>query len=327
MTHTPTPLPQVVASYPIAGDRGVDLHGPFTLSLSASVDPERVQAQFWFSPTVQGAVHWPAADRVQFLPQDLVTDTAYALRVSLQAPGLAATEVFSATFETGSGGAPLPILMYHRLRDLADDASQGQRDWSVSPANFRAQMDYLVAQGYHTIDMDALAAYLMRREPLPSRPVVISMDDGWLDVYDVAYPVLSERGLMACLFVLPDYVEYSAYLDWEQMQALREAGFYFGSHSLSHPNLRALEADELERQVVDSKAAIEENVGQPVTAFCYPMGAYNDQVLTALAEAGYQTACTLASGYAQYRDELLKLRRIWVYYDMSLERFASKLPW
>jgi peptidoglycan/xylan/chitin deacetylase (PgdA/CDA1 family) len=127
--------------------------------------------------------------------------------------------------------------------------------------------------------------------------------------------------------VLPHFALNSGFLSWEQMRTLRAQGAYFGSHSDSHPDLRTLDAEALREELEGSRKEIEKEVGQQVTAFSYPMGAYNKEVMEQLRTYGYRTACTLAGGYRQYRGELLALRRIWVTYDMSLEDFQDRLPW
>lgn len=329
-TLPPTPLPAVVASYPIHGDLAVPLTARMALALEREVDPQAVEVEFAFSPALEGQVVWLDAAHPSFEPAALITQTAYAMTATLRAAGgLGPTLTFTATFETGDRGAPIPILMYHRLRDLAADASQGQRDWSVAPASLEQQLDYLAERGYHTISLAQLVDYFEAQEPLPPRPVVISMDDGYRDVVEIAWPLLAKRGFIASLLVLPGYIEYSAYMDWEQMRALREAGYDFGSHSMTHPDLRSIPAAEAETEVRDSKALLEEHLGMPVVAFCYPMGAYNSATIALLQAQGYRAALTLASGYYQRADDdgLFRLKRTWVYYDMTLEQFADKLPW
>ena len=330
-TWTLTPLPAIIASYPIDGDRAVPEDARFLVLLSSPVDPLGVAASFAFSPTVEGSISWPSEVEIAFQPEALVTDTVYAMVFSLQSlgSGVRAPAVLTATFETGDGGVPVPILMYHRFRELDADATQGQRDWSVSPSEFAVQMDYLVARGYHSIHFGDLLAYVDDGRPLPSRPVIISMDDGWREIYDVAWPVLRERGLLASLFVLPDYAEYSAYANWDELKELAAAGFYFGSHSLTHPDLRTLPTADALAEICESKGRIEAELDQPIVVFCYPMGAYNQEVIAKLEACGYRAACTLAGGYYQPTDGdgLFRLKRVWVYYDMTVDQFAAKLPW
>ena len=298
--------------------------------LESSVDTKKVEASFVFSPTLPGQVSWLDSKKVAFLPQGLGANKLYTMTFALRGRGedVDAHTVFTATFSTGTGGVPIPILMYHRLQELSPDAGQHQRDWTVAPANLEKQLRCLADRGYRTIDFTSLVAYFRRQEPLPLRPIIISMDDGYREVYDMARPLLAQYGFTACLFVIPAHVGYPAYLDWEQMRALRKAGYHFGSHTLNHHDLRKADEEEARRQIRESKARIEEELGQTVIAFSYPLGAHNARTIALLKEYSYQVAGTLDSGYYQRaeNDGLFRLKRIRVSYETTLEDFASKLP-
>lgn len=332
-TETPTlvPLPRVVASYPIEGDRAVPRDAAIVITLSGDADRARVEATFAFSPTLAGEASWLDARRVRFQPRELAAGRAYRLRFSLhrRERALDSGEVFTATFESGAGGVTIPILMYHHLRELEPEASKAEREWAVSPAQFERQLAYLSEKGYHSIDFAQMLAYIKNREPLPPRPAIISFDDGYHSFYAVGAPLLKKHGFTASILALPGNVDYPAYLSWAEMIELRQAGHYFGSHTLNHPNLTKLKPEEAKKQLVDSKALLEAKLGQPVNVFCYPLGSYNNEIVGWLKEAGYEAACSLDLGYIQRaeNDGLYHLRRIWVGYPTTLEDFARRLPW
>jgi peptidoglycan/xylan/chitin deacetylase (PgdA/CDA1 family) len=260
----------------------------------------------------------------------LAPDTPYTLHFSLRhRGGLEAGEALTATFASAGGGAPIPILMYHHIRELGPEASKAEQEWAVSPAEFARQLAYLKQKGYHSIDFAQLMAYFKQREPLPPRPLIISLDDGYVSAFDVAAPLLKAYGMIANIFALPGNVGYPAYLTWEQMIQLRQEGHHFGSHTLNHANLLKVGRVEAMRQLSQSKAVLEEKLGQPVIAFCYPLGGYNAEVISWVREAGYQAACSLELGYLQrpQKDGLYHLWRIWVGYHTTLEELGKKLPW
>lgn len=329
-TATAMPLPAVVASYPIDGDRSVPPDAALVLVLERPIDPAQVTATFILTPTLTGEVSWLDAQRVRFTQTEMITDTRYTLRFTLAARADAsqAQVTKEITFSVGNRGAPIPILMYHQIMELSLEAEQGIRDWVVPPAHLEEQLAYLAAHGFHNVNADRVVAYLRDREPLPPQPIVISMDDGYRTVYTVARPLLQKYGFTASLFVQSGRAENSGFLSWEHMRTLRDEGYYLGSHSIDHPDLLAVEPAEVLRQVRDSKAAIETNVGQPVTVFCYPLGKHNAALISLLQEEGYEAAVSLNPGYYQYRGVygLFQLARIWIYYDMTLEQFAAKLP-
>src|SRR5262249_48520329 len=76
----------------------------------------------------------------------------------------------------------VPILMYHYVRISPNPSDRLGFNLSVTPADFSRQMDWLAANGYHPIDFDDLRGYLLGREDLPSRPVILTFDDGYRDM-------------------------------------------------------------------------------------------------------------------------------------------------
>jgi len=190
---------------------------------------------------------------------------------------------------------PIPILMYHALLELDAGATPTQLEWTTSPQNFAAQMDYLAQTGYTTIGFGDLLAYLERGEPLPPKPVLITFDDGHYTFRTEAWPVAGE-------------------------------GVVIGSHSLDHSALTQMNVAEALRQVNDSKSLIEEHVDQPVTLFSYPYGAYDDTVIAILAQVGYGAACTINPSFYQHRGDPYRLNRIHPTYNDTIEDFAARLP-
>jgi len=187
-------------------------------------------------------------------------------------------------------------------------------------------MRYLAKNGYHTITPAQLVAYLTEGEPLPDRPIVISMDDGYKDVYESAHPILSELGLVPILFIVPEYIGYGAYLDWAQLQELVASGYAIGAHGYDHSNLRKADDQELEHQIVDSRDILAERLGVTVDAFCYPYGSYDERTLAMLAEHGYTSGYTLNRSIYQSADAVLRMNRLLVTYDTSIEAFRELLP-
>lgn len=220
----------------------------------------------------------------------------------------------------------VPILMYHHLADLSSTASELVLTWTVAPKKFQAQMDWLSQQGYHTITMGQLVAYLRDRKPLPSKPIVITFDDGWLEQYVTAFPVLKKYNFIGTFFVYTNAIDHGQFMTWAQLQEMSSVGMDIQSHTQTHPHLRLLSADAAFKEISESKAIIEKRLGKPVTAFNYPDGEYNTAIIEMLKRAGYDSAVTIAAGYKQRANELYLLHRIRVSYKDSLDDFIKRLP-
>jgi peptidoglycan/xylan/chitin deacetylase (PgdA/CDA1 family) len=195
-------------------------------------------------------------------------------------------------------------------------------------AVFERQMDYLEDHGYRTISLEQLSAFLEYREAIPRKSVIITIDDGYSSVYDVAYPILREHGFTATLFIYTDFVGVSSSaLSWEQLAEMKAAGFEVGSHTLSHSDLskqaegedeqayRARVAGELRR----SKEIIDRKLGQDTRFLAYPYGRFNTSVVKLTKESGYTLALSVKRGsnpffadpFVLKRDQILKRDMTW----------------
>lgn len=328
-TPTPAPPPLLIASHPIADDQAVPATAPLVLVFDQPMNTASVESALLISPPVEGSFSWPQPGRMVFTLAAWAEDTEYTVTLGMgarSAGGQSLDAPVKISFATGGSGVPIPILMYHALLELEDDATPVQLEWTTSPQSFAQQMDYLAQAGYTAIGFYDLLAYLERAEPLPPKPVIITFDDGHYTFRTEAWPVLKAHGFQATLFVVADYATYPGYLSWEQITELADEGVVIGSHGLDHTALTKMDADEVLRQVSDSKALIEEHVGQPVTLLSYPYGAYNDTVISILAQAGYRAACTINPSFYQHRSDPYRLSRIHPIYNDTLEDFAARLP-
>lgn len=219
--------------------------------------------------------------------------------------------------------AGIPVLNYHQINDHSKNAL------TVSSQQFAAQMDYLAASGYHTITLEELADALEQGRPLPEKPVLLTFDDGYRDNYDIAYPILKENGMKAVIFLITDYVSlYPNYLTWEQVRDMQQNGIEFGSHTLNHIDLTTCNTpEELQKQLINSKDALEWRLGRPVTFLAYPCGSRDKVVIEALKRAGYRGAFTVDTGSDHPGDNMYELRRIPIFggNNHTLLRFKIRL--
>ncbi len=228
---------------------------------------------------------------------------------------------------TGDGAAVIPILMYHKLKDLPNATSELGRMWTVAPQNFEEQMQWLARHGFHAITLAQLAGHLKHGQPLPPRPIVISFDDGLKEHYTVVFPILKRHNMVGTFFIYTSAIGQPWFATWEELRAMSAAGMDIQSHTVTHRYLRALAPDEREQEIVESKRVLERRLGTPVIALSYPYGDYDSALIELLMRAGYECAVGYRpGGYRQRRDELYMLRRIRVGYGDTLEEFARRLP-
>jgi peptidoglycan/xylan/chitin deacetylase (PgdA/CDA1 family) len=229
-----------------------------------------------------------------------------------------------------NGRTPLRILYYHSISDAPIRSS-------VSPAAFESQIEYLVRSGHHLLSLSDATRRLASGVPLQAKSVVITLDDGFDDNYENAFPILRRFGVTASIFLTVSYIGTDRLptltrtdfiprpLSWEQVKEMHVHGIEFGSHTLTHPMLSTIPLDEVRREVVESKRVIEDKLGTPVLFFCYPRGDFSVDVRNIVQEEGYLAACTTLPGTNSSRTDPFALRRTYVgRHDVSAE-FARKV--
>lgn len=225
-------------------------------------------------------------------------------------------------------GVRVPILMYHHVADPGN-AHESVRLWFVTPERFTEQMEWLHRAAFTTITPEQLRARLIEGTPLPPRPILITFDDGWAEQYAAAFPVLKRLGMTATFYVYSNGMaagNAGGYLSWDQLKEMHAAGMTIGGHTISHPNLTALPDDAVTRELVESKAAIEKNLGVPCTTFAYPYGDFDGRVTGLVRQSGYTSAMGTEPGHTQRPDDLFELRRVRVSSHETLETFKALLP-
>lgn len=220
--------------------------------------------------------------------------------------------------------ADIPILVYHHIRDTKPyPKSTWSYKMSVSPSIFEAQMQWLNDRGYTTITLDEYVALRNGTKASVNKPVVITFDDNNRSQYELAYPVLAKNGQVATFYMVSNRVKNSAFLTEEEIRTMAKGGMDIQSHSVSHPTMTNLSAANLERELLESKKALEKLLGAPVRHIAYPNTAHNPRVRDATKKAGYVTGTIMDPRYARSTDDWMKLPRIMMTDDTVL---ATVLP-
>ncbi len=217
----------------------------------------------------------------------------------------------------------IPVLNYHQINDSAHNAL------TVTTTQFEAQMKYLAKNGYHTITPSELADALENNAALPEKPVLITFDDGYLDNYNNAFPILKRYNMKATIFLITDYVSvYPNYLTWDKALEMQENQIDLESHTLSHVELsKTGSATETLHQLTDSKKAIEWHLKKKVDFLAYPCGSYDDETIALVKDAGYRAAFTVQYGANKPGAQMYALDRIPIFGGNShtLLRFKLRL--
>jgi peptidoglycan/xylan/chitin deacetylase (PgdA/CDA1 family) len=229
----------------------------------------------------------------------------------------------------------LRILAYHAIADLRDDPVLAE--YGVSPQLFAAQIDGLAAQGWQFVDLDAALAWLSGKGRLPQRAILLTFDDAYTDLLEVAAPLLSKRAIPAVVFAVAGHLGGAN--DWDhhkgaaslrllessQLPEVAASKIEVGAHTVNHRPLPDVATDELDEEVRGAAERIEAAGVPRPRAFSYPYGRWSPAVAAAVDAAGYEVAFTTAWGDPKPGGDLYTVPRVEVHASDTPRKLRLKL--
>jgi peptidoglycan/xylan/chitin deacetylase (PgdA/CDA1 family) len=216
-----------------------------------------------------------------------------------------------------------PILEYHSISVPPSGASLPEL--FTPTADFTAELNYMKSQGYEAITLDQLFAGWSGKAPIPEKPVVVSMDDGYLTQYTHALPVLQKLGWPGVLNLKLQSLDPGQEMTPTMIKKMIAAGWEIDDHTITHPDVTTLSPASLQHEVGDSRTMLQRQFGIPVNFFCYPAGKFNDAAIAGLKRAGYTGATTEIIGFASSSGDPFKLPRVEILGSGGLTGFKQKL--
>lgn len=232
----------------------------------------------------------------------------------------------------------IPILMYHSISDDAENGVHPYYRTATSPQRFAAQIKYLHDNGYRTASLTETVRHVQGQPAVTDKRVVVTFDDGYRDFYRQAFPVLNQYGFSATVFLptasigdKPVSFKGKDCLTWAEVRELNRHGILFGSHTVTHPQLRELSAPAINEEITESRKTIEEKLGCAVDSFAYPYAFpqtdadFKKMLREMLRTAGYQTGVCTTVGRANRNSDPLFMERLPVNSCDDAELFQAKL--
>ena len=204
----------------------------------------------------------------------------------------------------------VPVLMYHSFGPAAE---KQYASLSIDPKTFSDQVEFMAKNHYNVVGPDKIVAYMAKREKIPANTIAITADDGFMNFYEVAYPVLKKYKTPATIFVITEKIGKPGYLGWKQLREMSDSGLItIGSHTKTHPWLPSVSVDEdkLRDELAGSKSLLEQALGRPVDYICYPNGGFNGLIEEAAQNYGYKGAFTTNPSKKSDIDDIYAIRRI-----------------
>lgn len=218
----------------------------------------------------------------------------------------------------------VPILIYHYVANNPHPKDTQRDALSVAPDKFDAELGYLSQNGFTPITLDTLYGIFGGKVSAPTRPVVLTFDDGYIDFYSIVYPILRKYKFHAVSFIPTGLIGGGYYMNWNQIKEIVSSGLVtFEDHTVTHPNLAGLKVDAVLKQMTDSKLLLQSQTGYPVNFIAYPYGTSNGSVQNAAKQAGFVGG--LGTWFGKASGGGMNMPRIKVSGAWSLKEFAARL--
>lgn len=200
----------------------------------------------------------------------------------------------------------IPILAYHSL-----DPQRFSGKLAISQGLFRRHMLLLKRKNFQVVGLEPCVQNLWR-EGFGDRQVAMTFDDGYLDNYEKAFPILKEYQFPASFFVTVNDIGQTGFMTWEMLKTMAQtSGIEIGSHTLSHRALADISEKDAWETIVASKKILEDRLGQEIKAISYPSGSFNEKILEMVRGAGYRYGCAASHVHdRKYLGHPFLLRRI-----------------
>ena len=251
------------------------------------------------------------------------------LRLILPCLGcLAPALMLSSTANSASSGV---IAVYHHV------ATDTPPSTTISPTDFRRHLEYLRDNDYTVVALDRMVEDLRAGRELPNKAVALTFDDGYISIYDTAFPMLQEFGMPFTLFLSTDPTNQNQpnYVTWSQVEEMAAAGVIIANHMVYHPYMLdrepgESESDWIERnreELLEAERSIAEHTGQNHRYLAYPYGEYDPAIKRMLDEEGF-TGFAQNSGALGPESDFLALPRyplasIYANLDTARTKFES----
>jgi peptidoglycan/xylan/chitin deacetylase (PgdA/CDA1 family) len=203
----------------------------------------------------------------------------------------------------------VPILMYHHVGPLPNNADAIRTGLTVLPDNFEQQLQFYKAKGYQSVDFYQMYYAITLGWDLPPKPMIFTFDDAYQDVYDFAFPIMKKYGYTGTIFVPTQFIDEGRadYMSWDELMEMHAAGWRLEPHTKTHEDVTNRKRDWLIYQIYGSMDTLRYHLGYQPRFFAYPSGAHDDKAIAVLKEVGFWGAVTTDGEW--YHD--LKKAYIW----------------
>jgi len=206
----------------------------------------------------------------------------------------------------------VPILMYHYVEYVKDKNDKTRASLNTTPYTLEQEIKTLSEAGFTFMTNAELTDVLDGKAKLPPKPILLTFDDGYRNFYTDAYPILKKYHAKATQYVISGFLNHANYLTTAQLLEIAKDGLVeIGAHTVHHVWLKGRSLKDVSSEVFQSKVVLGKLIGKPIVSFAYPFGAFDEQAIQVVKDAGFKSATSTILGIDQkqeYRYFLYRLR-------------------
>jgi peptidoglycan/xylan/chitin deacetylase (PgdA/CDA1 family) len=206
----------------------------------------------------------------------------------------------------------IPILVFHYVEYPQDKNDTIRISLTTIPSILEAQIETLKAAGYTFITpSDLVPALNGKVKNFPKKPIILSFDDGYMDLYTDVFPILKQEKVKAVTYIIVDFLNRPNFLFSFQLEDLAKSPLIeIGAHTMDHVALKGMSKDATWYQIAQSRIDLQKELHLPITSFAYPYGSFDQQTIDLVKQAGFTNAVSTLPGIKDTVDNKYYLYRL-----------------
>lgn len=191
----------------------------------------------------------------------------------------------------------VPVLMYHYVEYVQDKRDTIRQKLNITPYTFEQEVLTLKNAGYIFMTAKDLGDFLDGKTAMPPKPVILTFDDGHRDFYTDVLPVLKKYNIKATAYIIAGFTGGTDFMTQQQIQDIISSGLVdVGAHTIHHISLKGKKASLVANEIEGSKQMLEQTYNIKVVSFAYPNGAFDQQAIDIVKNAGFSTSVSTIPG-------------------------------
>lgn len=221
----------------------------------------------------------------------------------------------------------IPILMYHHVGELPQNADKLRKNLNVTSEDFEIQVAWLQSQGYKSLTLNSLLLKIKNKEPLPEKPIILTFDDGYKETLTNAPKILKQYGFTGSFGIITQFVGISLgnndYASWTDIRSAKNLGMEMVSHTQDHFDGTDKKYTDIfiSNNFKNSQKDLKDHLGINFPILIYPYGHYDNRLIKLANEAGFEMGITTKESRYLNKNNLMEIPRIRINGGASLESF------